>query len=933
MTFDVGSLVRARGREWVVLPESEPELLMLKPLSGRNEEIAGILPALETIEPASFSMPDPEHPGDYRSARLLREAARLSFRDCAGPFRSFGRIAVEPRNYQLVPLLVALKQDPVSILIADDVGIGKTIEACLIARELLDRGDATRLAVLTPPHLAEQWQEELNEKFNIDAALLLPSTIRRLEAECPGESVFHHYPYLVISIDFVKSDRYRFDFVRECPELVIVDEAHGCAFAQERGRGRQQRNELVKALAEDAERHMILVTATPHSGKAEAFRSLLGFLDEEFRQYPEDLAGRENEVKRRRLAQYFVQRRRADIRHFLQEDTPFPEREESELSYRLSQPYRDLFENALAYIRESLGETNQEDRHQRVRWWSALALLRSLASSPRAAAATLRNRSAPDDGEAVETIDELGRRAVMDLMDEDMDSASDAAPSAGPGDEDPERDKVRRKLLAMAREAEKLEGEFDAKLQAITQHVKELVRDGYNPILFCRFIPTAEYVAEQLMSVLRGVEVVAVTGTLPPADRESRIKDLGKHEKRVLVATDCLSEGINLQGYFNAVVHYDLAWNPTRHEQREGRADRYGQPSKTVRVLTCYGEDNLIDGRVLDVLIRKHNTIRKALGVSVPVPADSSQVMEVIIRAVIDSGFAPGQQMSLPGLEHKRDELHQEWENISEREKRSRTLFAQETIRAEEVADEVEAIQDAIGRAADVRWFVHDAIEAYKGTANGDDVMDIDPRELPPVLRDQMPSEKPFSVRFELPITSKQIYFNRAHPSVAGLANFVFESALDGGEFAVARRCSVIRTQDVALRTTLLLTRMRFAIRSTRSGQHHENLAEELQLLAFEGPPGNPTWLDNEQSQELLDAKPSGNVAIEQARNFLRRVVEAEAELRPALDAAAESCAESLLESHLRVREAVRARGRKPQVKPFLPVDVLGVYIYLPAAG
>src|SRR5207245_4466117 len=107
--------------------------------------------------------PDPQALGDYRSCRLLRDAVRLGFRSSAGPFRSFAHIGVEPRPYQFVPLLMALKLDPVRLLIADDVGIGKTIEAGLIARELLDRGDASRLAVLCPPHLAEQWQGELGE--------------------------------------------------------------------------------------------------------------------------------------------------------------------------------------------------------------------------------------------------------------------------------------------------------------------------------------------------------------------------------------------------------------------------------------------------------------------------------------------------------------------------------------------------------------------------------------------------------------------------------------------------------------------------------------------------------------------------------------------------------------------------------------------------
>src|ERR1019366_6984918 len=152
-----GTLVHARGREWMVLPESTDELLIVRPVGGLDEEITGILPAVERVESTSFPLPTRDDLGDFASGQLLREAARLSTRAAAGPFRSFGRIAAEPRPYQLVPLMMALKLDPVRLLIADDVGIGKTIEAALIARELLDRGEVRRVAVLCPPPLAEQW--------------------------------------------------------------------------------------------------------------------------------------------------------------------------------------------------------------------------------------------------------------------------------------------------------------------------------------------------------------------------------------------------------------------------------------------------------------------------------------------------------------------------------------------------------------------------------------------------------------------------------------------------------------------------------------------------------------------------------------------------------------------------------------------------------
>src|SRR5437667_265176 len=190
MSFAVGSLVKARGREWVVLPESDEQMLILRPLGGTEDEVTGIFVPLESVDPAHFDLPDPTQPGDYRSCRLLRDAVRLGFRSSAGPFRSFGHIAVEPRPYQLVPLLVALKLDPVRLLIADDVGIGKTIEACLIAREMLDRGEITRLCVLCPPHLAEQWQRELSSKFNIAVELVLASSARRLVNKLRDDQFF-----------------------------------------------------------------------------------------------------------------------------------------------------------------------------------------------------------------------------------------------------------------------------------------------------------------------------------------------------------------------------------------------------------------------------------------------------------------------------------------------------------------------------------------------------------------------------------------------------------------------------------------------------------------------------------------------------------------------------------------------------------------------
>lgn len=505
MSFPVGSLVKARGREWVVLPESDDDMIILRPLGGTENEVTGIYLPLEFVEPARFDLPDPAQVGDHRSCRLLRDAVRLSSRASAGPFRSFARIAVEPRPYQLVPLLMALKLDPVRLLIADDVGVGKTIEACLVARELLDRGEVQRLAVLCPPHLAEQWQMELSDKFRIDAELVLPSTASRLEDKRyrRDQSLFDLYPHVVVSLDFIKSDQRRHEFARTCPELVIVDEAHTCAFGYEGRGGRHQRHQRLCQLTADPTRHLILVTATPHSGREETFRSLLSLLDPDFTHLPEDLAGPQNEPHRRRLAAHFVQRRRADIRHFMDTDTPFPAREEREETYALSPEYHRLCDRVLQYSRETVIDPAGGQRRRRVRWWSVLALLRAIGSSPAAAATTLRNRTPTANAETSEDVDELGRRFVFDVASEDQAEGIDVVPGSDPDEDTTAVGSGRRRLLDMAREAEQLAGEKNAKLLKAVQLVKELLQDGYRPILFCRFIPTAEYVARELRQRLR----------------------------------------------------------------------------------------------------------------------------------------------------------------------------------------------------------------------------------------------------------------------------------------------------------------------------------------------------------------------------------------------------------------------------------------------
>jgi ERCC4-related helicase len=962
--YTPGTLVRSRSREWVVLPESEDDFLIVRPLGGTDNEIAGIDTRLEAVEPATFALPDPTQLGDHRSCRILRDAIRLGFRSSAGPFRSLGKIAVQPRAYQYVPLLMALRQETVRLLIADDVGIGKTVEALMIAKELLERGEVHRMAVLCPPHLAEQWKTELFDKFHINAELILASTARRLDKYCGNRSVFDVFPFVVVSLDYIKSENRRDEFIRSCPELVIVDEAHTCtALGVQGNKGtRQQRHEVIRKLAANSDRHMLFVTATPHSGNEQGFRSLLQLLNANFEHLPDDLSGDGNRKNRENLAKHFVQRRRKDIEEYLANDAAFPTRLEREETYKLEKSeYRQLFERLLDYARGVVRSSEGMSRvRQRVRWWAALALLRALASSPAAAAATLRSKLQSISAETPEEVDLLSRPLVLD---EDTDEAMDAPDVTAGADisdlqaTESEQDSERRRLLDMAQAADKLEGDGDPKLKKIVPIIKDLLNEGHRPILFCRFIATAEYLAEQLRARLpKDTTVISVTGLIPPDEREKRIAEGNDAPKAVLVCTDCLSEGINLQHQFSAVIHYDLSWNPTRHEQREGRVDRFGQPKPEVKVLTYYGIDNQIDGVVLNVLINKHKKIRAATGVSVPVPATSNSVLEALYEGLLLRDRSP-QQLMLEfedPQDEKAAEFSIEWQNAADREKKSRSLFAQHTIKPDEVASEVSAALEAIGSNSDLKNFVTESVRSLGGTCTEQNKrFSLDLTETPRPIREsigQMLGSRRrgavsaasgssnttglrINARFDPVVNNDEEYLSRTHPVVESLTSYVMDSALDStaGMQSVARRCGAIRTDAVTVRTTLLLLRLRYHILVIKGDDMTPLLAEDSLVVGFESAPSNARWLHVEQAEKLLTATPTSNITPDIARESLEKILREFNVLQPQLNEIAESHGKRLLDSHQRVRTASQRRHIRYGIEPQLPPDVLGVYLYLPS--
>ncbi len=947
MKYKAGSLVTVRNREWVVLPSNNADLVLLKPLGGSEDEITGIyLPlafAEDKIESTEFPLPTATDLGDITSARLLYNACRLSFRNGAGPFRCLAKLSFRPRSYQMVPLIMALRQDgPIRLLIADDVGVGKTIEALLILKELLDRKEISRFAIIVLPHLCEQWHMELKDKFGIDAVIIRSNTQARLDREIQGDtSVFYHYPYQIISVDYIKSDQRRQVFIQECPELVIVDEVHTCTNPLGAKSAQQQRYHLIKDISQKTNQHMIYLTATPHSGKAEQFSSLLGLVKPGFLYIDLPDAA---QTQRREVAKYYVQRRRADVQKWMNEDTPFPKRDAGEFPYSLSEKYAQFYLDILAF---ALGLTTSEDSHggrKRLRYWSALALLRGVMSSPAAGLEMIKNRI--NKGHDDDTL-EMNGRETNPLMDDDYDSAKDYTPINIISKTD-WTDSENRRLNKFAVQLGELHGiENDFKASQTVEIIKQWLKEGYNPIIFCRFIKTANYLGEILKTELEpegNINIQVVTSEDPDEVRKSRIDDMKSSRKKVLVATDCMSEGINLQEQFTAVFHYDLPWNPNRLEQREGRIDRYGQRAKNVKAFLFYGKNNPIDGVILKVLLRKVHEIRRSTDISIPFPEDSQSLMDSVLQAIISDTQSAKKIKMTPTrkqltLFNEVDEVKEKEiiatkaiEKAANREIASRTIFAQHAIKATEIEEDLKQSDEAIGNPKAVESFVTEALSYLLGVQITKDKKIngyiLYTANLPDVLKSSLPSGSQLKVSFFSPTPLGYIYLGRNHIFVEQLCLYLMANSINGKTDYGPARAAVIRCHDVKIKTTLLLFRARNVIEEKNFFQ--QLVAEEMLLWGYRGILADNHILTNDEIHRLItDALPTSNLTSQAKESFLENELNDLPEMQKEFDTIALKRASILIEAHERFRKVMGGKKYKV-VEPVLPMDLMGIYIFLP---
>ncbi len=956
MEYKTGTLVEFRSRPWVVQQSNDDNLLIIKPLGGTDAETEGIYLPLYgnqlAIKSYNFRKPSAEDlsRGYQSAARTLYDACRLSFRDIAGPFQCLGRLSFEPRPYQMVPLILALKQEKIRLLISDDVGIGKTLESLLIAKELLDRHEISRFAVVCLPHLCEQWQNEIKDKFGLDAEIIRSSTISRLEKKLrPDQNVFRDIPFQVISVDYVKQKERIGVFLEHCPDFIIVDEAHTCARPKGANSSQQQRYNLLHRLSRKESQQLVLLTATPHSGQNEEFQSLLGLLKPEFEHYELDTP-----KQREELSHYFVQRRRADISQYLGSEMVFPQRLQLDNNedYSFAPEYRKVLNELIDYIKAGIQSVKDaEKRKQRYVYWDLLALMRGVMSSPDAGISMLQNKIAKsEDDSTVNEGDDAEKVYTFNYTLKDMLNADDIVPEAY--ETISRSDKTRFKEFIASLQHIKDSG-TDNKVKKAHENVVFALENNMSPIVFCQYIQTAEYVGKYISEHLaanrktKDVVVGTITSRLSDEERKMKIDELASHNRHVLVCTDCLSEGVNLQQGFDAIIHYDLPWNPNRVEQRNGRIDRFGQTSPTVWVTTMYAENNPVDSIVLNVLYKKQDAIKKRLGVYLPIADNDASLMESIMERIMTIN-APSQadfmQMTLFDTEdffvEEQKERELQLKRVEENERLSHTYFAHNNKQMDpsRLTASLEEAKSVIGDMKDTENFVISELRFAGVNVRRDKEMcyHLQQMELPLNLRHYFPvtgSSGTVKISFASPTPKGYTYIGRNHIFVEDLSRGVVNDTINGGPLA-ASRALVMQTADVSVKTTILLMRVRSVIRNKKVSAR-ELVGEEMIFLGYRGNIENHDFLSQEDSKLLfLAAQASGNVdPLSQSAIFSQelRWASTEAGLRSHTDEIAIQRANHLVEAFTQYRTYLSA-SEYQVVEPVLPMDMIAAYVFLPKA-
>ena len=496
-------------------------------------------------------------------------------------------------------------------LLADEVGLGKTIEAGLAMRELKLRGLARRILVVAPKGLVTQWVAEMRLHFNETFHVVSPGY--EDSSIAPEQNQWRQHDQVVCSMDSVKPvagrrgwpaerlaayNRVRFDdLISAGWDLIVVDEAHRLGGSSDQ----VARYRLGQGLA-DAAPYLLLLSATPHQGKSDAFRRLIALLDSDA--FPD-----ENSIRRERVRPYVI---RTEKREAIDAaGRPLFQPRYTQLwtvAWNAARPaQRQLYEAVSDYVREGYNQALREKKNYI--GFLLILMQRLVTSSTRAVHATLERRlevlRQPEEQPAQPAL--FGREVWVELDGETQWETAVGSPLRALANEQAEVER----LLALAAQAEAAGP--DAKAQALLEWIYRLQRETGDPelkvLIFTEFVPTQKMLAEFLRA--RGFTVATLNGSMD-LDARQAAQTAFAGPTRFLVSTDAGGEGLNLQ-FCHVVINYDIPWNPMRLEQRIGRVDRIGQ-TKPVRAINFVLADT-VEARVQEVLETKLKIILEQFGV------------------------------------------------------------------------------------------------------------------------------------------------------------------------------------------------------------------------------------------------------------------------------------------------------------------------------
>lgn len=650
----------ALGEELEVIWELEP---------GARIYESSVLP-----EPSSFD--NPERLDAFLDAVRWGAVASLDNRMLQSPFRS--GITIE--DYQLDPLVRAISMPRVSLLIADDVGLGKTIEAGLVSQELLIRHRARTILIVCPSSIQIQWQEQMRDKFGLDFEIVNSELMSKLRRK-RGLNVnpWTHFPRLITSIDFLKRDRPLRLFREVLPvdgqptyprtfDLLIVDEAHNIApSGGENYAVDSQRTAAIRMISPHFE-HKLFLTATPHNGYTSSFTGLLELLDNQ-------RFARGIRPEPTHLGTVMVRRLKSELREDLplraDGTTQFPEREITPIEVDYTDRERGIYKLLAEYTK--LRRQNCRDKQEEYATEFVLKLLKKrLISCPKAFALTLQQHVESLESLRKATTRSLGRPSLSVLKkqledfteesfrDEDYDSAEELNVSAAT--------RVFRELTASEENllkqlrtyAENEADKVDSKAASMIEWLKAHIKPGgkwsdERVIIFTEYRATQNWLFEVLEAAgfAEKERLLTLYGGMDDDTRESVKAAFQANPKdshvRILLATDAASEGIDLQNHCCRLIHYEIPWNPNRLEQRNGRIDRHGQRSPKAHVYHFVGRGYSVsafdagrrpvgdlegDVEFLMRVVNKVQRIREDLGKVGPVIA--RQVQDAMVGKLFD---------------------------------------------------------------------------------------------------------------------------------------------------------------------------------------------------------------------------------------------------------------------------------------------------------